>query len=98
MTEDIRLTSLAHGGGCGCKLAPAVLQELLALFGQPLLAATLIPGTLQHDPVAAGDVTANRRHRPRGIEGEAGGGCGALRSSRTEDAVIPEVIRSRLGA
>src|SRR5690606_39745975 len=26
----IRLTSLAHGGGCGCKLAPAVLQELLA--------------------------------------------------------------------
>lgn len=29
-----RLTSLAHGGGCGCKLAPSVLQELLA--GQTL--------------------------------------------------------------
>jgi selenide,water dikinase len=27
---QIKLTSLAHGGGCGCKLAPAVLQELLA--------------------------------------------------------------------
>lgn len=27
---SIRLTELAHGGGCGCKLAPAVLQELLA--------------------------------------------------------------------
>ena len=26
----VRLTSLAHGGGCGCKLAPAVLQELLS--------------------------------------------------------------------
>jgi len=26
----VRLTSLAHGGGCGCKLAPAMLQELLA--------------------------------------------------------------------
>ncbi len=26
----IRLTSMAHGGGCGCKLAPSVLQELLA--------------------------------------------------------------------
>jgi len=25
-----RLTSLAHGGGCGCKLAPSVLRELLA--------------------------------------------------------------------
>lgn len=29
----IRLTDLAHGGGCGCKLAPSVLQQLLA--GQP---------------------------------------------------------------
>ena len=28
--NQIRLTSLAHGGGCGCKLAPAVLQQLLA--------------------------------------------------------------------
>lgn len=26
----IRLTSLAHGGGCGCKLAPSVLRQLLA--------------------------------------------------------------------
>ena len=23
----VRLTSLAHGGGCGCKLAPSVLQQ-----------------------------------------------------------------------
>ena len=23
-----RLTSLAHGGGCGCKLAPGVLEEV----------------------------------------------------------------------
>ncbi|BCH32321.1 selenide, water dikinase [Mesorhizobium sp. L-8-10] len=30
MTEaPVRLTSLAHGGGCGCKLAPSVLQQLL---------------------------------------------------------------------
>jgi len=27
--SSIRLTELAHGGGCGCKLAPAVLQQLL---------------------------------------------------------------------
>jgi selenide, water dikinase len=26
---QLRLTSLAHGGGCGCKLAPSVLQQLL---------------------------------------------------------------------
>jgi selenide, water dikinase len=30
MTEPPRLTSLAHGGGCGCKLDPAVLRQLLA--------------------------------------------------------------------
>src|SRR6202035_523224 len=27
---ETRLTALAHGGGCGCKLSPAVLHELLA--------------------------------------------------------------------
>jgi selenide, water dikinase len=27
---QVRLTSLAHGGGCGCKLAPSVLQLLLS--------------------------------------------------------------------
>jgi selenide,water dikinase len=26
----VRLTTLAHGGGCGCKLAPSVLRQLLA--------------------------------------------------------------------
>jgi selenide, water dikinase len=30
MTEpDVRLTSLAHGGGCGCKIAPALLRDIL---------------------------------------------------------------------
>ncbi|WP_434213221.1 selenide, water dikinase SelD [[Pseudomonas] boreopolis] len=32
-----RLTSLAHGGGCGCKIAPGVLSELLR--GMPALPA-----------------------------------------------------------
>jgi len=29
-TQAPRLTSLSHGGGCGCKIAPGVLAELLA--------------------------------------------------------------------
>jgi selenide,water dikinase len=29
----VRLSDLAHGGGCGCKLAPSVLEKLLA--GEP---------------------------------------------------------------
>ena len=28
--QPLRLTQLAHGGGCGCKLAPDVLRELIA--------------------------------------------------------------------
>jgi selenide, water dikinase len=27
---ECRLTALAHGGGCGCKLSPAVLRQILA--------------------------------------------------------------------
>lgn len=30
MTDGPRLTSLAHGGGCGCKLDPEILRKLLA--------------------------------------------------------------------
>jgi selenide,water dikinase len=29
MTGEPRLTSLSHGGGCGCKIAPGVLSEIL---------------------------------------------------------------------
>ncbi len=28
-TSDIKLTSFSHGGGCGCKIAPGVLSEIL---------------------------------------------------------------------
>jgi len=47
-----RLTSLAHGGGCGCKLAPSVLQELLA--GQAVAAPfrQLLVGTETGDDAA----------------------------------------------
>jgi selenide,water dikinase len=30
MSEPIRLTRFSHGGGCGCKIAPAVLERILA--------------------------------------------------------------------
>jgi selenide,water dikinase len=49
---QFRLTSLAHGGGCGCKLAPSVLQQLLA--DQPAAAAfaQLLVGTETGDDAA----------------------------------------------
>jgi selenide,water dikinase len=50
--QPIRLTSLAHGGGCGCKLAPAVLQDILA--GMPMAAQfpNLLVGTETGDDAA----------------------------------------------
>ncbi|WP_296502985.1 selenide, water dikinase SelD [Phenylobacterium sp.] len=48
----VRLTSLAHGGGCGCKIAPGVLQQILA--GAPASApfASLMVGTETSDDAA----------------------------------------------
>lgn len=50
--SESRLTSLAHGGGCGCKLAPAVLQSILK--GMPATAAfsDLMVGTDTSDDAA----------------------------------------------
>jgi selenide, water dikinase len=52
LASSPRLTSLAHGGGCGCKLAPSVLQQLL--LGQPEAApyAQLLVGTETGDDAA----------------------------------------------
>lgn len=48
----VRLTSLAHGGGCGCKLAPNVLQELLAGHAQTKAFAPLLVGAETSDDAA----------------------------------------------
>ena len=54
----IRLTSLAHGGGCGCKLAPAVLQELLATQPQTAGFAQLLVGNAGADDAAVWQLDA----------------------------------------
>lgn len=47
-----RLTSLAHGGGCGCKIAPGVLSELLADLPALQPFANLMVGTETADDAA----------------------------------------------
>ncbi|PLK24392.1 selenide, water dikinase SelD [Novosphingobium sp. TH158] len=43
MSDEPRLTSLSHGGGCGCKIAPGVLSEILkSTSGLPLPAELLV--------------------------------------------------------
>jgi selenide, water dikinase len=48
----IRLTSLAHGGGCGCKLAPSVLQQLLGGQAKTTPYAQLLVGVETGDDAA----------------------------------------------
>jgi selenide, water dikinase len=47
-----RLTSLSHGGGCGCKIAPGVLQELLQRSAPAAAVAPLLVGTETADDAA----------------------------------------------
>jgi len=50
--ERIRLTEFSHGGGCGCKIAPAVLSEILAAAPIKGLSKDLLVGTETADDAA----------------------------------------------
>ena len=51
-TPSPRLTSLSHGGGCGCKIAPGVLAELLKNSAPTRAFAPLLVGTETADDAA----------------------------------------------
>lgn len=51
MTE-IRLTQYSHGGGCGCKIAPSVLSEILSGLPQAGLFPDLMVGLESSDDAA----------------------------------------------
>jgi len=50
--ERIRLTEFSHGGGCGCKIAPAILSEMLATMPLRGLPQELLVGTETSDDAA----------------------------------------------
>ncbi len=50
--EKIRLTEFSHGGGCGCKIAPAVLSEILSSTPIRGLPKELLVGTETADDAA----------------------------------------------
>ncbi len=52
MTSPIKLTQYSHGGGCGCKIAPAVLAQMLAAMPKPPLYPNLMVGTESSDDAA----------------------------------------------
>lgn len=50
--NDIKLTQFSHGGGCGCKIAPAVLSRMLSGMPAGLLPPDLLVGTEHADDAA----------------------------------------------
>ncbi len=48
----VRLTSLSHGGGCGCKIAPGVLSEILKGTKSMLIPPELLVGIETADDAA----------------------------------------------
>ena len=51
-TEAIRLTSLSSGGGCGCKISPAVLRDILQDMPEARHYAPLLVGRETSDDAA----------------------------------------------
>src|SRR4249919_3651228 len=51
-TNPPRLTSLAHGGGCGCKIAPGVLEQIIARNASGILPKELLVGRETSDDAA----------------------------------------------
>jgi len=48
----LRLTQFSHGGGCGCKIAPGVLQDIIAKAGPLPLPSALLVGIETSDDAA----------------------------------------------
>ena len=48
----LRLTEFSHGGGCGCKIAPAVLRRILGSSGSSLIPKELLVGVETSDDAA----------------------------------------------
>jgi selenide,water dikinase len=51
-TSPIKLTSFAHGGGCGCKIAPGILSEILKKTGGFAIPPQLLVGMETSDDAA----------------------------------------------
>lgn len=55
ITENIKLTKYSHGGGCGCKISPAVLQKIVQHNGVKLSFPGLLVGNDTNDDAAVFD-------------------------------------------
>ena len=58
--EKIRLTQLSHGGGCGCKIAPAILEKILGGMPPGIIPPQLLVGTESSDDAAVYQLNPNQ--------------------------------------
>lgn len=56
MSNEIRLTQFAKGAGCGCKIAPAVLEQILASTHVHLPQGNILVGNAHNDDAAVYDL------------------------------------------
>jgi selenide,water dikinase len=60
MSYNGRLTSLSHGGGCGCKIAPGILSSILQASPLRTLPAALLAGNENNEDAAVYQVNENQ--------------------------------------
>jgi selenide,water dikinase len=56
MTDPIRLTQYSHGAGCGCKISPKMLDEILSAAGKATPSERLLVGNDSKDDAAVYDL------------------------------------------
>jgi len=60
MSYNGRLTSLSHGGGCGCKIAPGVLSDILKASPIRNIPAALLAGSDNNEDAAVYQINDNQ--------------------------------------
>ena len=50
--QKVRLTQFSHGGGCGCKISPALLSDILSSMPQMAAFPNLLVGLESSDDAA----------------------------------------------
>ena len=56
MKQDIKLTQYSHGAGCGCKIAPKMLDSILKSSRENIIYDNLLVGNSSKDDAAAFDL------------------------------------------
>ena len=60
MSYNGRLTSLSHGGGCGCKIAPGILSDILKASPLRTIPAALLAGSDNNEDAAVYQINENQ--------------------------------------